>query len=352
MAEQHHHLHLADLRTRPRVFRSWERVRHRQAHWAIECIAEMMGVFFYCYAGVGATAPYVLGNILKLEGVGSLLTIGFSYALGIVMALVVASGTSGGHFNPAVTIVWVLFKGFPVAKGARYIVAQILGGYLTCLIIYWQYKTLIQETEQVLQLGGVYDTVNFTAQGPAGIFALYVSPTVGLGLVWVNEFIADFFIGLVIFTCLDVTNFLAPPIAGPWLVGFAYAVAIWAYSPNGLAANAARDVGGRLAAITIWGTKAGGGSYAAIAALTNIPATILSYLFYEIVFTDSSRSMSIHRVFIPESQAYPPSVVTAQQKEFLAGHKAHQEHKEGIRPTSFSGSAHDLEEKGGEERRE
>jgi glycerol uptake facilitator-like aquaporin len=59
-----------------------------------------------------------------------------------------------------------------------------------------------------------------------------------------------------------------------------------------VAANTARDVGGRLAAIAIWGTKANGGSYAAIAALTNILATLLAYSFYEFILKDSCRGKS------------------------------------------------------------
>jgi hypothetical protein len=43
-----------------------------------------------------------------------------------------------------------------------------------------------------------------------------------------------------------------------------------------VAANSARDIGARLMALTIWGKQAAGGSYAAIAALTNILATILA----------------------------------------------------------------------------
>ena len=67
-------------------------------------------------------------------------------------------------------------------------------------------------------------------------------------------------------------------------------MAVWSYSPNGLAANTARDLGGRLAALAIWqDTRAGGGSYAAIAALTNIGATVLAAVVYEVVFFDSYR---------------------------------------------------------------
>ena len=43
-------------------------------------------------------------------------------------------------------------------------------------------------------------------------------------------------------------------------------------------------------ALTIWGIDAGGGRYAAIAALTNIPATLLAGVFYEFVLNDSMRS--------------------------------------------------------------
>jgi glycerol uptake facilitator-like aquaporin len=269
----------------------------------------MFGVFCYCYAGVGATAAFIVGRILEIEGAGSLLTVGFAYALGIVVALVVCSATSGGHFSPAVTIVHVLFNGFPIAQGARYIISQIFGGFAACSFVYWQWRTLIKDAEAVLIASNQYDAVNFTNLGPAGIFALYSNPADPVGLVFLNELVSDFFIGIVISACLDPTNFFAPPAAAPWIIGLTYGTAIWGFSPNGLAANTARDVGGRLAAIAIWGTKANGGSYAAIAALTNILATLLAYSFYEVILKDSSR------------------VVTIIGKEFRDGHAAHLEHR-------------------------
>ena len=74
-----------------------------------------------------------------------------------------------------------------------------------------------------------------------------------------------------------------------------------------VALNSARDVGGRLFAISIWGLKgrseiycnkgfangipAAGGRYAAIAALTNIPGTLFAVFLYEIFLTDSDRGM-------------------------------------------------------------
>ena len=42
-------------------------------------------------------------------------------------------------------------------------------------------------------------------------------------------------------------------------------------------------------AMAIWGTKASGGTYGAIAALTNILATGVALIVYEAIFADSSR---------------------------------------------------------------
>ena len=53
--------------------------------------------------------------------------------------------------------------------------------------------------------------------------------------------------------------------------------------------NTARDLGSRFMVMSIWGRAASGGSYAAIAALTNIPATLCAVIFYELFLADSSR---------------------------------------------------------------
>ncbi|KAJ7063312.1 putative aquaporin 2 [Mycena amicta] len=285
-------VHFSDLRpTRPRLFAAFERHRHTTVHWLVECWAEAFGVFLYTYLGVGSQTVYVLGNILKVEGASSVLQVGLAYACGILLAITVCNATSGGHFNPAVTIAHVVFDRFPPLKGLRYIIAQILGGYIACLLIYVQYKALFEATEHAL-LGagpGVSEAIFFTPNGPGGIFALSLLPGSHIGQVFVNEFVVDFMLGTVIFACLDPTNELIPPTLGAFVVALAYASAVWSFGVAGLAANAARDVGGRLAAMTIFGRAAAGGSYAALAALTNIPATLLAYVVYEFMLSDSDR---------------------------------------------------------------
>jgi len=146
--------------------------------------------------------------------------------------------------------------------------------------------------DEGLAAKGLLESMKFTPQGTGGILALYTQPGANLARTLLNEFVSDTVIGLAIWGCLDPTNALVPPSAGPWIIGFAYSVAIWGFSPPGLAANSARDVGGRLAALSVWGLRASGGKYAALAALTNIPAMLLAVLLYELFLTDSSRVMS------------------------------------------------------------
>lgn len=67
---------------------------------------------------------------------GSFLSIGFAFALGITFAIILAARVSGGHFSPAMTLLAVAFKKFPLFKAARYIVAQLLGGLLAALLVY------------------------------------------------------------------------------------------------------------------------------------------------------------------------------------------------------------------------
>ncbi|KIK70107.1 hypothetical protein GYMLUDRAFT_150949 [Collybiopsis luxurians FD-317 M1] len=282
-------IHLSDVQPRPRVFTVWDRYRHSSAHWLVECFAEFLGVFFYVYPGVGSQIAYIISNILKLEGISSVFQVGFGYTFGIVFAIAICGSTSGGHFNPAVTISFVFFKGFPATKAIRYIIAQILGGYVACLLIYSQWHDLIKKSELALASANMLESTLFTPNGPAGAFGLYVLPGLNLGRVFLNEFVTDTFLALIIWGSLDPTNILIPPQAAPWVIAIAYGAAVWGFSVPALAANTARDVGGRLAALTIYGKAAAGGHYAAIAALTSIPATLFGAFIYEIFLMDHAR---------------------------------------------------------------
>lgn len=71
----------------------------------------------------------------------------------------------------------------------RYIIAQILGAYVACLLIYTQWHDLIKESEAALASVGMLESTLFTPNGPAGAFGLYTLPGLNLGRVFLNEFV-------------------------------------------------------------------------------------------------------------------------------------------------------------------
>jgi len=307
---------------RPAFLRRWEYMRHHQVHPLIECCAEAMGVFFYVWTGVGANVSLILTTLGMQPGLGSLFQVGAGYGIGIVLALTVNVATSGGHINPCITIAFAIFRGFPWRKVPQYIISQILGAYLACLVIYLQYKDVIVQLEDGLREAGKFDTVMFTPNGIAGAFALYANPGKPLGLIFWNEFVTDFLLAIVIWACLDPSNIVITPSVGTFVIAFGYAAAIWGFAVPGVSLNASRDVGARLAAMAIWGRSAAGDNYSAISALVNIPATLLGALIYETFLHDSDRVVSMASLEFIRAHTHNRRFHQATEAHGAHGHEA------------------------------
>ncbi|KAK2999749.1 hypothetical protein RJ639_023393 [Escallonia herrerae] len=92
---------------------------------AQKLIAEVIGKYFIIFAGCGSVA------VNKLYG-GSVTFPGICVTWGlIVMVMIYSVGhISGGHFNPAVTITFAIFRRFPWKQVPLYIMAQLMGSIL------------------------------------------------------------------------------------------------------------------------------------------------------------------------------------------------------------------------------
>jgi aquaporin Z len=91
--------------------------------------AEFLGTFALVFAGTGAIVINDLTGAVTHVGVA--LTFGL-----VVLALIYALGdVSGAHFNPAVTVGFVLARRFPAREAAPYIGAQLLGACAASLCL-------------------------------------------------------------------------------------------------------------------------------------------------------------------------------------------------------------------------
>ncbi|KOS20770.1 Glycerol uptake facilitator protein [Escovopsis weberi] len=269
---------------------SARRLRFESARprWFRECLAEALGVFFFVFPGVASIASFTVNGAspLGVTAFGSIFQIGFSFALGIAFAIITCAPMSGGHFHPAVTICLCVWQGFPLRKVPRYILSQILGSFVAGLVVLGMYWPEVSAMKAEFLAAGHPLVMN---GGPASILCSFPNPNqTNLGFVFMTEFFVSFFIGTVIWACLDPTNPFVSPVAAPVLIGFAYAAMIWGFAGITISANTARDLGTRIVAAIFFGREAFTYmGYAPIAILVNIPATLISTGFYEFLMRDS-----------------------------------------------------------------
>ncbi|SIT36094.1 aquaporin [Paraburkholderia ribeironis] len=92
---------------------------------------EAMGTAWLVFVGCGST---VLDTSIVLQGYGGL-EVALSFGLAFVTASYAFGGTSGAHFNPAVTVGFTVAQRFPVGDLLPYIAAQIVGAIAAAALL-------------------------------------------------------------------------------------------------------------------------------------------------------------------------------------------------------------------------
>ncbi|KAF2711317.1 aquaporin-like protein [Pleomassaria siparia CBS 279.74] len=262
---------------------------HSRPRWLREMMAEATGVFFYVYPGIASTAAFTLNNFEP--AFGSFLQIGFAYAIGIAFAIITCGPTSGGHFNPAITLCFAFWQGFPWRKVPYYIFAQVFGAFIAGLLLMGQYHEQISAFTAASIAAGKGTVYN---GGPASILCTF--PGVNQnnqGYLFLNEFFVDSFIGIVIWATLDPANPFISPSTAPFVIGLAYANMIWGFAGISISTNLARDLGTRIVAAIWFGREAFTyKNYSWISILVNVLATFFATAYYEMLMRDSLKKIA------------------------------------------------------------
>lgn len=88
-----------------------------------QCVAEFIGTFYLCFAGIAA----ILCNQPPINSGSGLVGIALAHGLALSIAVSVFGGLSGAHFNPAVTIGMLVTGRIKFPLAVSYIGAQLLG---------------------------------------------------------------------------------------------------------------------------------------------------------------------------------------------------------------------------------
>jgi MIP family channel proteins len=94
-----------------------------------KCVAEALGTFMLCFIGAGAIV-----SDAAFDGIG-LLAIAVAHGLALSIAVSATMNVSGGHINPAVTVVMLATGRISGGNAAAYVVSQLVGATLAGLAV-------------------------------------------------------------------------------------------------------------------------------------------------------------------------------------------------------------------------
>ncbi|KAG9261291.1 aquaporin-9b isoform X1 [Astyanax mexicanus] len=217
-----------------------------------EFLAEILGTFVLILFGCGSVAQTVLSK----GALGEPLTIHIGFTTGVMLAVYMAGGVSGGHVNPAVSLAMVVLGKLPLKKFPVYVVAQFIGAFAgSCAVFGLYYDALMDHTNGVLLVTGENATANIFASYPAKHLSVlngFIDQVVGTGALV-----------LCILAIVDRKNMGAPKGMEPLIIGLTIlAIGVSMGLNCGYPINPARDLGPRLfTAIAGWGMdvfRAGG----------------------------------------------------------------------------------------------
>lgn len=93
-------------------------------------VAEFLGTFYLCFAGIAA----ILCSTPAIGSGAGIVGIALAHGLALSIAVNAFGGISGAHFNPAVTLGFLVTKRLPAMSVGPYIAAQLLGATVAALV--------------------------------------------------------------------------------------------------------------------------------------------------------------------------------------------------------------------------
>lgn len=161
-------------------------------------LAELLGTYILVFGGTA--------TILATKG--SLTDFSIAFGLALVIAIYALGPTSGGHFNPAVTIAFWVRKAISLTDAVWYILSQLVGAVLASATVCYVFGNK-------MDLGATVPGAGTTWQQ---VFVLELVLTFILMLVILGAAVSEkanrAFAGLAIGGTVALANFLAATISG------------------------------------------------------------------------------------------------------------------------------------------
>ena len=225
-------------------------------------LAEFFGTAMLILLGDGVVANVTL-NKSGMKGAGSI-QITLAWGLAVLMPVICYGAISGAHFNPAVSIGLAIAGKFEWALVVPYIIAQVLGGCLGGIVVYFFFKQQFDATEDPATKLGVFST------GPS------VRHTLNN---FFCEAVGTFVLVYVILMNRDA-GAATSGVASLFTFGLIVSIGMSLGGTTGYAINPARDAGPRIAHMIVLPKDPHNWGYGWIPVVAPIVGGIVAALFY------------------------------------------------------------------------
>lgn len=182
--------------------------------------------------------------VLPRPSLNATININIGIGLGIAFGVAICAKVSGGHINPAVSLMFLTFRQLSPIRFILYALVQTLGAFVGAAFAYLVYHNAINKFD-----GGIRQV--YGTKATAQIFASYPEAHLGVFNGLIDQIVATAIFCLLIAHITDKRNHY-PTWIQPYLIGSAFAMVGTGFAYNaGYPCNPARDFGPRLFTLII-----------------------------------------------------------------------------------------------------
>ena len=225
-------------------------------------LAEFLGTAMLILLGDGVVANVTL-NKSGMKGAGPI-QITLAWGLAVLMPVICYGAISGAHFNPAVSIGLAIAGKFDWALVVPYIIAQVLGGCLGGIVVYFFFKCQFDATDDPGTKLGVFSTAPSVRSTANNFFC---------------EVVGTFVLVFVILMNRD-SGAATSGVASLFTFGLIVSIGMSLGGTTGYAINPARDAGPRIAHMIVLPKDDHNWGYGWIPVVAPIVGGIVAALLY------------------------------------------------------------------------
>jgi glycerol uptake facilitator protein len=216
-----------------------------------KCMGEAVGTFILVFFGVGSVHAAVLTG--AQEGIWQVAVV---WGAAVSLAIYATGALSGAHMNPAMTMSFAVFRGFPWRQTPMYVLSQFLGAFLAAAVLHLLFAGILVQFESAHGVvrgtpGSELSAMVYGEYFPHPVVAHtlhWADGTVGLLQAMLAEGVGTAFLAFFVFAVTDAKNGSGPGTRLlPVFIGLTVSILISVIAPLTQAGfNPARDFGPRL----------------------------------------------------------------------------------------------------------